>query len=90
VEQFEFVQQEFANSTNFKEKDVGYDPLIGQNKFLPTRERHFVMTFRDYDYYQNNGKERTERMRTNEEWVTPTGGGYFFAPSIDALNKLAK
>jgi hypothetical protein len=25
------------------------------------------------------------RIKTKDEWVTPTGGGYFFAPSISAI-----
>lgn len=89
VEQFEFVQKEFANNPDFKEAGTGYDPIIGQNGKSRAREREFVVTFKDYDYYESDGKERSERVLIDKEWVIPTGGGYFFAPSLEALAWLA-
>jgi Dyp-type peroxidase family len=73
--QFEFLQKEAANNPNFKELGAGYDPIIGQN---------------------NKGDQRTFRITENgqpvelppDRWVTPKGGGYFFAPSIKALQLL--
>jgi deferrochelatase/peroxidase EfeB len=32
---------------------------------------------------------RTEALSTRIDWVIPTGGGYFFAPSIAALEMLS-
>lgn len=90
VEQFEFVQKEFANNPDFKETRTGYDPLIGQNGKSPKRERDFVVTIQEYEDESGNRRETTRRITTEKEWVIPTGGGYFFAPSIDTLNIFTK
>ena len=81
--QFEFVTQNWVNNPEFKDKSLadgtlqsGHDLIIGQSN--------------------QNGRARRCRVRINgadkfvdagpaDEWVIPTGGGYFFAPSIDAL-----
>jgi Dyp-type peroxidase family len=82
VDQFEFVQQAWANNPDFK--DVaddeglrsGFDLIIGQNG---GGEREFVLPTRD-------GRKI---VRAGQDWVIPTGGGYFFSPSIRALQGLA-
>jgi Dyp-type peroxidase family len=84
VRQFEVVQKEFANNPDFKEKGAGHDPIIGQNGKSKEREREFRVTFKDYDE-----KEQQTTVQTAKEWVIPTGGGYFFAPSLAALAWLA-
>ena len=83
VDQFEFVQRAWANNPEFKDasKDgapvSGFDLIIGQNG---GGMREFVLPLA--------GRE-PEIVRTDRTWVTPTGGGYFFAPSIEALHGLA-
>src|SRR5262249_43387527 len=93
--QFEFVIKNFVNAPNFKEpvatapdgKPVnqggGYDPILGQNGPPgENRKRFFTLTIPDPG---DPTKAKAVRLETNADWVKPTGGGYFFTPSIKAL-----
>jgi Dyp-type peroxidase family len=85
VEQFEFVTQQWVNNPDFKDPEAGYDMIIGQNNApCQERERRFTITF------THDGVEQRQVLATREDWVIPTGGGYFFAPSIKALELLAR
>jgi Dyp-type peroxidase family len=93
-QQFEFITRCWVNNENFKEPfghaplAGGYDPIIGQNnKPGEDRQREFTIAFTN-----KNGQRSAERVKVGDfvehekrDWVIPTGGGYFFAPSIDAL-----
>jgi Dyp-type peroxidase family len=73
-DQFEFIMRRWVNSAigpNFG----GHDPIIGQ------RDERGVRT-RFIDLPTGSG---TVRVHLDAEWITPTGGGYFFAPPIAAL-----
>jgi Dyp-type peroxidase family len=73
-DQFEFLQRRWSNSASQPNRG-GFDPIIGQNGRQGSRVR-FI------DFPTAGG---TVRIKTKDEWVTPTGGGYFFAPSISAI-----
>ncbi|HEX8274088.1 MAG TPA: Dyp-type peroxidase [Longimicrobiaceae bacterium] len=83
VEQFEFVQKAWANNPEFKDVSEGgalrsgFDLIIGQNG---GGTREFVLPL--------EGRP-PEVVRADATWVTPTGGGYFFSPSLQALHGLA-
>jgi Dyp-type peroxidase family len=83
VDQFEFVQTKWANDPDFKAAPdadgprSGHDLIIGQN---PQGPRVFVVPMTD-------GTRRT--VEAPAQWVIPTGGGYFFSPSIEGLYGLA-
>lgn len=73
-DQFEFLTRRWANSPvqpNFG----GHDPLIGQRDKTGDRTR----------FIEFPGPEGPVRLEIKDEWVTPTGGGYFFAPPIGAI-----
>jgi Dyp-type peroxidase family len=91
--QFEFITRNWVNAENFKEpvqttasdkpidQGGGHDPIIGQSN-AADRARNFTVTFPDP---KNPTSTIAKRVTTTEEWVVPTGGGYFFSPSLGAL-----
>ncbi len=73
-DQFEFVQRRWSN-VPVQPNLGGHDPVIGQNGGGADRKR-FI------DFPTAKGPAR---ITFGEEWVTPTGGGYFFAPAISVI-----
>ena len=74
-DQFEFLQRRWANSPS-QPNFGGNDPIIGQNGEDAGRVRSI-------DFPKPGGG--TVRLKFRQEWVIPTGGGYFFAPTISAV-----
>jgi Dyp-type peroxidase family len=76
--QFEFLVTRWINDPARPKMPGGHDMLIGQNG-QPGEERVRRCTL------FGTGLQQTQ-LETNKEWVIPTGGGYFFVPSISALH----
>jgi Dyp-type peroxidase family len=78
-EQFETLNSAWMNRAAGPEGDAGHDFVVGQGT-SPTRER--------------TGLLRTDGSRhaiaTLERWVIPTGGGFFFAPSLSVLRRISE
>jgi len=77
VEQFKFVQVNWANATQRPTGD-GRDPIIGQDGTLNTERRVQI--------FAPSGRQL--RCPFNGRWVVATGGGYFVTPSISGLRHL--
>ena len=73
-DQFEFLTRRWVNSP-IQPNFGGHDPIIGQRDTRGNRTR-FI------DVPTPGGPRR---LHIKNEWVTPTGGGYFFAPPIEAI-----
>jgi Dyp-type peroxidase family len=95
--QFEFVVKNWVNPPSFKEplnpaldgtptnQGGGHDPILGQNGNKDeNRVRTFTITIPDPT---DAAKVKAAQLTTDKDWVMPTGGGYFFTPSIEALQK---
>lgn len=74
VDQFEFILSDWANhSDKPNNSPEGHDPILGR----PVGGGQAVFEFSD---------GTPVRCLLDPRWVIPTGGGYFFVPSISALN----
>jgi Dyp-type peroxidase family len=73
-DQFEFLQRRWSN-VPVQPNAGGHDPIIGQNGGSADRARFIEFPLKDSSI----------RINFKEEWVTPTGGGYFFAPAITVI-----
>ncbi len=76
-DQFEFLTRRWANSP-IQPNFGGHDPIIGQRDTRGNRVR-FI------DVPTPGG---TRRVNIKNEWVVPTGGGYFFSPPIGAITSV--
>ncbi|KYC43752.1 hypothetical protein WA1_00885 [Scytonema hofmannii PCC 7110] len=83
--QFEFITTNWINNFNFPDSGAGYDPIVGQNNNLgENRIRTWTLPIKNTD-----GHLTKISIELPTDWVIPTGGGYFFAPSISGLKHLA-
>ena len=101
VRQFEFIVKNWVNNPAFSEEaaeghecpgqkklPTGHDPVIGQTN-KDKRVRRFFVRLNN-----TGGKDICTQLDTKDDsgkgidWVIPTGGEYFFCPSISALKSL--
>jgi hypothetical protein len=75
--QFEFLLNHWANIDD-QPQSGGMDPLLGQ-RFDNSGVNRRVIQIPD------SGASLQE-VEVDATWITPTGGGYFFSPSISALH----
>jgi Dyp-type peroxidase family len=76
-DQFEFVSRRWANSS-LTPSFGGHDAIMGQSDRRGSRQR--VIDFPSAD--------GPRRITLEHEWTIPTGGGYFFAPPISAVESV--
>jgi len=74
--QFEFLLNHWANVDD-QPQSGGMDPVLGQRLNGTGTNRRLLLI------PSNAGSLEPAEIDAN--WITPTGGGYFFSPSISAI-----
>lgn len=78
-EQFEFLQARWINSRVRPRGPGGNDMIVGQCAASPDGKRQCVV-------FGDGGAQAV--VETDKDFVTMTGGGYFFVPSLPTLRAL--
>jgi Dyp-type peroxidase family len=78
-DQFEFLQARWINSRVRPRGPGGNDMIVGQCAAMPDRKRQCVI-------HGDGGAQAL--VETDKDFVTMTGGGYFFLPSLSTLRDL--
>lgn len=78
-QQFEFLAARWINDPSRPKTPGGHDMLVGQNTVAENGIRRCCLFASGLQHAQ---------LSTNQQWVIPTGGGYFFMPSISALREV--
>lgn len=77
-QQFEFIQQNWANNQDSVNPNEGLDPIIGNAKSGNNPPQYWPIDW---------GKP-AKLLCDFQGYVTLKGGGYFFAPSLQVLNSI--
>lgn len=77
--QFEFIQKNWVNNTEFPFNQSGLDPIIGQHPENNISQGQFAVIYGDKASLKTGSFDHFLKMR---------GGEYFFAPSISFLQQL--
>jgi deferrochelatase/peroxidase EfeB len=77
--QFEFLQARWMNDPSRPKMPGGNDMIVGQNAAAEGGVRRCTIF--------GSGLQQ-EQVNAPNQWVIPTGGGYFFVPSITALREV--
>jgi Dyp-type peroxidase family len=75
-DQFEFLTRTWINMDQRPRDNAGHDPILVQGK-----DKYFNLI-------TDKNSEEPERIPLPGGWVVPTGGEYFFAPSISFFKSL--
>ena len=81
ADQFEFIQETWANNSDFRKSDVGLDPIIGQTENNPRK----VEELPRWPVEWGTGEKKHV---INGDYVSLRGGEYFFAPSMATLKSI--
>jgi Dyp-type peroxidase family len=76
-DQFEFLVARWMNDPTRPKTPAGHDLVIGQNAAPGAKRVRDAVLF-------GSGLQQS-LLSTSNEWVIPTGGGYFFVPSLSAI-----